>query len=460
MIIQMHLGLHDLRSELETFTQIAGPKLLTLERFWRGKPGAPVFTRRGHYTSRGWTEWTQGFLYGSRILFFDLSGEEHFLDSGRRDTLYYLAPHITHMGVHDHGFTILSTYGNLRRLAYEELTQDSSDLICLYELALRLSGAVQAARWTATCEGGGFIYSFNGPHSLFVDTMRSCRILVLAHLLGHVLKGENDVEISLLDRAVKHIRTTLKYAVYYGKGRDLYDVRGRVAHESLFNINDGCYRCPSTQQGYSPFTTWTRGLAWALLGCAEQLEAFHDHPHLQQEIEDGTRFLQDLVQAATAVADYFIDNTCADGIPFWDTGAPNVGHLGDYWNRPSEPSNPFEPVDSSAAVIAAQGLLRLGQYLGKRARGKRYFQAGLTLARTLFRPPYLSTAPNHHGLILHSVYHRPNGWDYVRPGQTTPWGESSLWGDYHALELAVYLQRLLENRPYLTFYGCPSCASR
>ena len=61
-------------------------------------------------------------------------------------------------------------------------------------------------------------------------------------------------------------------SVYYGKGRDAYDVRGRVAHEAIFNVNDGNYRCPNSQQGYSPFTTWTRGLAWAMCGFAEQLE--------------------------------------------------------------------------------------------------------------------------------------------------------------------------------------------
>ena len=59
---------------------------------------------------------------------------------------------------------------------------------------------------------------------------------------------------------------------YYGEGRDSYDVRGRVAHESIFNMNDGDYRCPNSQQGYSPFTTWTRGLAWIMCGYAEQLE--------------------------------------------------------------------------------------------------------------------------------------------------------------------------------------------
>ena len=45
-----------------------------------------------------------------------------------------------------------------------------------------------------------------------------------------------------------------------------------MAHESIFNVTDGRYRCPSTQQGYSPFSTWTRGLAWILCGFAEELE--------------------------------------------------------------------------------------------------------------------------------------------------------------------------------------------
>ena len=62
-----------------------------------------------------------------------------------------------------------------------------------YELAIKVSGAVQASRWTPIAEGG-FIHSFNGPHSLFVDTIRSLRILVMANELGHALKGENDVE--------------------------------------------------------------------------------------------------------------------------------------------------------------------------------------------------------------------------------------------------------------------------
>jgi hypothetical protein len=125
-------------------------------------------------------------------------------------------------------------------------------------------------------------------------------------------------------------------------------------------------------------------------------------------------------------------------------------------NRPADPYNYHEPVDSSAAAIAAQGLLRLGRYLqkhGDKTAGKTYFAAGLTVARTLFSEPYLSTDPKHEGLLLHTVYHRPNGWDYIPKGFQVPCGEAAMWGDYHLLELALYLLRLANGKPYLTFFG-------
>jgi unsaturated chondroitin disaccharide hydrolase len=113
-------------------------------------------------------------------------------------------------------------------------------------------------------------------------------------------------------------------------------------------------------------------------------------------------------------------------------------------------------VDSSAAAIAAQGLLRLGRYLqerGSKKEGARYFQAGLTVAEALFADPYLSTDARHEGLILHSVYHRPNGWDHVPAGRKVPCGEATMWGDYHARELALYIKKIAEGDPYYTFWS-------
>ncbi len=246
-------------------------KIRSIEAAWRPEDGSPVFTVDGVYKSRGWTEWTQGFQFGASLLQFDATGDREFLELGRARTLERMAPHLTHTGVHDHGFNNVSTYGNLWRLAREGRFDAGAWEVSFYELALKVSGAVQARRWTPIPDGG-FIYSFNGRHSLFVDTLRTLRALALSHVLGHRLFEEQDVQVDLLERLMQHARATAAYSVYYGKGRDSYDVRGRTAHESLFNAANGTYRGPSSQQGYSPFSTWTRGLAWAMLGFAEQLE--------------------------------------------------------------------------------------------------------------------------------------------------------------------------------------------
>jgi unsaturated chondroitin disaccharide hydrolase len=470
--------------QIERMFELSGQKILSIEKTWKPEQGTPVFTVKGKYISRGWTEWTQGFQYGSALLQFDAMGDERFLEIGRQGTVQHMASHVSHTGVHDHGFNNVSTYGNLLRLLREGKIPHNEDEQNFYELALKVSGAVQAARWTKLADGTGFIHSFNGPHSLFVDTIRSCRVLAVAHQLGHVLMGEQDARISLLKRVIQHAMNTSLYNVYFGDQRDAYDVRGRTAHEAVFNPASGVFRCPNSQQGYSPFSTWTRGLAWAICGFAEQLEFLRMLTDEQIEIEvlfngakpskDMARFWKRLSRSATAAAmspeeirgwmlrtaeataDFYLENSCADGVPMWDTGAPNLHRLSvNYLNKPSDPYNQFEPVDSSAAAIAAQGLIRLGNYLaGSRIthHASRYRQAGLTIARTLLGTPYISTDPKHQGLLLHSVYHRPNGWDYIAPGQKVPNGESSMWGDYHLRELALLILREARGEHYLTFF--------
>jgi hypothetical protein len=42
--------------------------------------------------------------------------------------------------------------------------------------------------------------------------------------------------------------------------------------------------------------------------------------------------------------------------------------------------------------------------------------------------------------------------DYIPDGKKIPQGESSLWGDYHAMELAVCCSRLLKKETPLCFY--------
>ena len=263
--------------------------------------------------------------------------------------------------------------------------------------------------------------------------------------------------LTIINIFAQHLITTAKYAVYYGEGRDSYDIRGRTAHESIFNIKDGNYRCPNSQQGYSPFTTWTRGLSWAMLGFAEELEFIGTLD--EEEVADiggKESVMAILLYGAQATGDFYIEHTPVDGIPYWDTGAPGLAQMGDYLAREADPFNDFEPVDSSAAVIAAQGLLRLGAYLrksGDAEGGDYYLRAGLSVINRLLEEPYLNTNLSHQGLLLHAIYHRPNGWDHIPEGSRIPNGESCMWGDYHARELALYLNRIINDETYYTFYN-------
>jgi hypothetical protein len=446
----------DLVPRVNRLFDVSAPKIDAIERTWRPEDGAPVFTVKGVYQARGWTEWTQGFQFGSALLQFDATGDRAFLDLGRARTLERMAPHLTHVGVHDHGFNNVSTYGTLWRLGREGRIGASEWEIHFYELALKVSGAVQARRWTRLPDGG-FVHSFNGAHSLFVDTIRSLRALALGHALGQRLMDEQDAAVNLLERLVQHARATAAFNVYFGRGRDRYDVRGRTAHESLFNVASGTYRGPSTQQGYSPFSTWTRGLAWAMLGFAEELEFIAARTDADLDPLGGRAAIEAMMlEAARATCDHYIDDvTAADGIPYWDAGAPGLDALNDWRGRPADPFNDREPVDSSAAAIGAQGLLRLARVLTARGQdGSRYEQAGLQVVDTLFDDsgPYLSRDAAHQGLLLHSVYHWPNRWDYVPPGSAIPRGEASQWGDYHAREAALLVKRMAEGA-YVTFYG-------
>src|SRR4051812_16460236 len=174
----------DLSTSVTRLFELASKKVRLIEKTWDPSKGTPVFTVEGKYTTRGWTEWTQGFQYGMAILAFDATDDRELLELGRRKTLAHMAPHVTHTGVHDHGFNNISTYGNLRRLMREGRLPHNGWEMNFYELALKASGAVQANRWSgvpvakssaaiANSTALGYIYSFNGPHSLFVDTMRT-----------------------------------------------------------------------------------------------------------------------------------------------------------------------------------------------------------------------------------------------------------------------------------------------
>ncbi len=361
--------------------------------------GSPVFTVKASWTSRGWTEWTQGFQYGSALLQFDATGEQEFLAGGRRKTHERMAP-----APHAHGRARprLQQRQHLRRpAAPDERGPDPRGRRGARRLRARAEGergragaAMDADRRT----GAGSSTPSTARTRCSWTRCGRCGRWRSRTSLGHVLLEENDRRVSLLERLVQHAAATARYSVYYGEGRDAYDVSGRVAHESIFNVNDGSYRCPGTQQGYSPFTTWTRGLAWAILGFAEELEFLGTLPRggPRARWAASRRSLAMLRRAAQATAEFYLAHTAVGRHPL-------LGHRGAGAARSSELARaPGRPVQRPRARGQLGGRHRLpgplrgfGKLAARRREstdGERYPGAGLDVLSRLLEEPYLSTS--------------------------------------------------------------------
>ena len=162
------VSLESLQKKIDHLWQLSAAKIKAIEKNFDVSKGAPVFTVGGKYSTRGWTEWTQGFQFGSALLQFDADGNQEFLEIGRKHTITKMVPHITHTGVHDHGFNNVSTYGNLLRLMTEGKIPQNEWEREFYTLALKCSGAVQASRWT-TIQNGEVAYPGRLVKALSID---------------------------------------------------------------------------------------------------------------------------------------------------------------------------------------------------------------------------------------------------------------------------------------------------
>ena len=372
----------ELRARIERAFDFGVGQLTKMIAKWPATQPAPIHTRNGvwHRPEFIWTDWCPGFYAGLMWLAFEETGETKWRQAAEQYTRA-LEPRKFDRGVHDLGFIFMSTVDRWYRL----LADDDPTKQWLKDI-LVTAGTVQSFRWKDSGEDH-YIYSFHGPQSLFIDIMMNVRLLFRAHQLG----GEQD----LFRKAVTHAKTTEKYLVRK-QGPRIMDREGSVIHEGIFNPVRGEFRNLSTQQGYSPFSCWARGLAWAIYGFADTF------------LFTGDSFF---LETAERCAGYYLENTPEGGVPFWDYGAPDI---------------PDEPVDSSAAAIVAGAFWKLRGIEGTKRGPKTYGNAALQILSTLTSDEFLGTHdPAYEGILRHGVYHRPMNWGV---------DESVMWGDYFFME--------------------------
>ena len=246
----------------------------------------------------------------------------------------------------------------------------------------------------------------------------------------------------------------------------IYDIRGSLAHAEML-ASEGIILKKEGNTIIKGLKGIEKDIKKGNLSWSVELEYIHMNieSRLFELIGDEEfkhlggveKITQIMLEGAKATCDFYIEQTPTCGVTYWDTGAPNLYKLGDYLSNPADPFNNWEPVDSSAAAIGAQGLLRLGNYLinkDQKKQAKKYWQAGLTVFNSLLQEPYLSTDTSHHGLLLHTIYHQPNGWDHIPKGSKIANGESCMWGDYHFRELAIYVEKIINSESYYQFTNC------
>ena len=160
----------------------------------------------------------------------------------------------------------------------------------------------------------------------------------------------------------------------------------------------------------------------------------------------------------SATCDFYIDHAAAaDGVPYWDTGAPGLAVA----RRLGIDALPIRSTITSRSTARPRRSPRKG-CCGWRAwpplaapTATRYEQAGLRVLETLIDEtgPYLSRDATHQGLLLHSIYHRPNGWDYVPAGLAHPARRVEHVGRLPSARGGALVKRMAEGEPYYTFFG-------
>jgi unsaturated chondroitin disaccharide hydrolase len=343
---------------------------------------SPMYTDEGKWlhNAPAWTRWCDGFMPG---IMWILARHAAFRtrDASDRDYQFWVDHAIRHskpleeqkrdLDVHDLGFIFLSTF-----YRWYNITRDPAIREVVFEAGRTLAEHFH--------ESGQYLRSYVAEDSIFIDIMMN------VGLIFYTARETNDKR--LRDIAVRHCLTTRRFLVR---------ADGSTAHEGLFDPATGEFLRQTTQQGFRGDSCWSRGLAWSLYGFSHVYEYSRD-----------PRFLS----TAESCADYYITHSPADGVPPWDFNAP--------------PEN-RSLTDSSAAAIAAAGLLRLCRLIADPIKGHFYWSTAIHILRGLCTKFLAINDPGWEGILKGGVYHLHKGLGV---------DESVMWGEYffcEALDEAV-----------------------
>jgi hypothetical protein len=244
-----------------------------------------------------------------------------------------------------------------------------SVLTAATSLLTRYNEKVGAIRsWDKLTQEGVNITSLDDDFLVIIDSM--CNLDLLYYAAAHTGRAE------LADAATLHARTVIGANLRPEKGlrREGFDgALYSTFHVSNFSPATGEIKEQRTAQGYSADSTWARGQAWGILGYAQTFGWTGRHDFLEAACGLAEYFLLRLETSPAAVERPVPGQARTIGryVPLWDFDAP------------VEDETAVGPLrDSSAGVIAANGMLVLSQALAGRGQAglsKRYLDAAVTI---------------------------------------------------------------------------------
>jgi unsaturated chondroitin disaccharide hydrolase len=309
--------------------------------------------------------WTSGFFPGELWIMYEKTLSGSWLTRAQAQTASMQSQDVNAPD-HDIGFKILGSYGNSYRIG-----RDPADMAVIQTAA----NAMATNLWRS---GAGVIESwpnYDSHITVIIDNMMNLELLLFA--------AQNGGDPAWRTMAISHAVKTMQNHVRPD---------GSTFHVVDYNT-DGTVFSKFTAQGAGASTTWSRGQAWGLNGFTMVY-----------------RYTQDARFLATAqqLADYFINNLPPDFVPYWDFSQSGTA-----------------PRDSSAAAIAASGLLELSKYVALPADSTRYRTAALNILSSLSSPAYLGDRVATDGILLHGTANFPGN-----SGVDT----SLIYGDYYFLQ--------------------------
>ena len=239
-----------------------------------------------------------------------------------------------------------------------------------------------------------------------------------------------------------------RYTVYYGEGRDaLRHARPRRARVDLQHERRPV-PLPEHPAGLHRFTTWTRGLAWIMLGYAEQLE-FLAHP-ARRSSRAVRRHGRDRARSSwrrrAPPATSTSTTLPADGIPYWDTGAPGLAQA----RRLSRRDPPIRSTTTSRSTARRRrspprGCCGSGGISGR--PGRDYTgRPDSPSVRSLLAEPYLSTSADPSTRVCSSTRSTtsPTAGTHVPRAQDRQWRVIDVGSTTMPARRALLVQRLVE----------------